>query len=84
MDSIGTDLRIDEQKNQIQKLLAQKYFDFAYHDLKVVIDTNQKEPRGKIQGTKITLSAHIVKSSEFLKLFIHELGHYADIYFLNT
>lgn len=33
-----------------------------------------------MQGTSITLSTSVNQEGEFIKLLIHELGHYIDIY----
>lgn len=54
--------------------------DFSYRSLAVFIDANLVEPRGRMQGRLISLSARVLRDSEFLKLFVHELGHYMDIY----
>ena len=53
---------------------------FGYNALSILIDANQVEPRGKMQGRSITLSATVLRDGEFLKLLVHELGHYTDIY----
>jgi hypothetical protein len=38
------------------------------------------EPRGRMQARKISLSAGVTRDAEFLKLFVHELAHFIDIY----
>lgn len=35
-----------------------------------------------MKGSNITLSEKVVRDGEFIKLFVHELGHYIDIYVL--
>jgi hypothetical protein len=35
-----------------------------------------------MKGRSISLSAAVVRDSEFLKLFTHELAHFIDIYSL--
>lgn len=57
---------------------------FTYDALSVFIDGTLIEPRGRMRGQFISLSAKVVRDSEFLKLFIHELGHYVDIYVLTS
>jgi hypothetical protein len=55
---------------------------FGYSALSILIDADQREPRGKMQGRKITLSPYILRDGEFVKLLVHELGHYVDIFYL--
>jgi hypothetical protein len=57
---------------------------FSYSALRIVLDINQNEPRGKMQGHLITLSPHVSKDSEFIKLLVHEVSHYIDIYYLTS
>ena len=64
----------------IEKIISADVLEFGYQALSVRIDANQIEPRGKMQGRSITLSAKVARDGEFIKLFIHELAHYVDIY----
>jgi len=50
--------------------------------LSVVIDTKRKDPRGQVSGNALILSSKIVSESESIKVFVHELGHIIDIYYL--
>lgn len=70
------------RKKLIQEVLDANAMAFGYSTLSILIDMNQVEPRGKMQWHTITLSATVPKESEFLKLLVHELGHYVDIYSL--
>ena len=71
-----------ERKNLIEKVLESDAMYFGYSALSILIDADQREPRGKMQGKKITLSPYILRDGEFVKLLVHELGHYVDIYYL--
>ncbi len=84
VNTIGSSQNSVSRKKLIQEVLDTKVMTFQYSALSILIDANQVEPRGKMQWHTITLSATIAKESEFLKLLIHELGHYVDIYFLIT
>lgn len=65
-------------------MLKSAFFPFVYDGLNVLIDSQQKEPRGQIRGKEMKLSAQVVSDAEFLKLFTHELGHFIDIYALRA
>lgn len=58
--------------------------EFSYNALRIVLDINQKEPRGKMQGHLITLSPQVSKDAEFVKLLVHEVSHYIDIFYLTA
>lgn len=68
----------------ISVMLKSAFFPFVYDGLNVLIDSQQKEPRGQIRGKEMKLSAQVVSDAEFLKLFTHELGHFIDIYVLRA
>lgn len=57
---------------------------FGYSALSIILDGTLFEPRGQMKGRIIRLSPHVAKESEFLKLFVHELAHYVDIYYLSA
>ena len=80
VESIGTTQNVESRKHLIQNLFSKPSLDFSFSFLKIVLDVNQKEPRGKIQWKIISLSASIKDQSEFLKLLFHEIGHAIDIY----
>ncbi len=82
VNTIGNAQNIVSRKKLIQEVLDTSVMTFQYSALSILIDANQVEPRGKMQWHTITLSATVAKESEFLKLLVHELGHYVDIYFL--
>ena len=82
VESIGMTKNTEARKHLIERILDTRTMDFSYRALSIVIDMYQKEPRGKMQGKTITLSASVVSEGEFLKLLIHEIGHYVDIYSL--
>ena len=56
------------------------FFSLVATPLDIIIDAGLVEPRGRMKGRSITLSAAVVRDSEFLKLFVHELAHFIDIY----
>jgi hypothetical protein len=84
VNTVGSAQNSVSRKKLIQEVLDTKVMTFQYSALSIFIDANQVEPRGKMQWHTITLSATVPKESEFLKLLVHELGHYVDIYFLIT
>lgn len=59
------------------------YFRSKVTPLNLLIDTERKEPRGQVVGNKLILSSRISSNSERIKVFVHELGHIVDIYFLH-
>lgn len=73
---------MEKRKSIVESILLSYNPIFSYKALIVLIDEKLREPRGKIYGQNIALSAHIGKDGEFVKLLVHELAHYVDIYFL--
>ncbi len=78
--SIGVGKKIEVRKHLIRNILSADALRFGYSALSIVLDVNQIEPRGKMQWTSITLSPNVDQEGEFIKLLIHEVGHYIDIY----
>lgn len=70
------------RKHMIETSLGASSMDFWYKALTIILNINQVEPRGKMQWKTITLSPHVTQDGEFLKLLVHEIGHYVDIFFL--
>lgn len=68
----------------IMETLSSLMMPFSFDGLLVVLDPNQREPRGQFRAKSIRLSSHITENSEFIKLFTHELAHFIDIYVLRT
>lgn len=79
---IGSTSGLDARKKLIEEVLDTDAMRFGYSTLSILVDANQVEPRGKMQGHTITLSATVIRDSEFVKLLVHEVGHYVDIYSL--
>ena len=82
VNTIGSTQHTASRKRLIENVLDASVMGFWYSVLSIIIDANQREPRGKMQWHTITISWHIQKEGEFLKLLIHEIGHYVDIYIL--
>ncbi len=78
----STNAKIIKRQTLIESILIYYRPIFAISSLLVFIDENMVEPRGKMKGSNITLSEKVVRDGEFIKLFVHELGHYIDIYVL--
>lgn len=57
---------------------------FAFPNILVEFDPHLREPRGRLRGKQMTLSTLVESPEEFLKLFVHELGHCIDIYILRA
>lgn len=74
----------DRRIDLIQDIVHSIFFPFSYTWLSVLLDKEQYEPRAKIRGKNIIVSSHILQNGEFLKLFIHELAHFIDLYFLRA
>ncbi len=79
--SSDTSSSIEKRKNILTTILEYHSSSLISKSLSVIIDTQLIEPRGKIQGPRITLSSRVLRDSEFIKLFVHEFGHYVDLYF---
>ena len=71
-----------QREKMITSFLNSRFSDFSYTSLRIVLDKNLKEPRGRMQGKTLTLSSQIVRDSEFFKLFLHEFAHFLDIFIL--
>lgn len=64
----------------MKEILYSSLMTFNYFKLSVIIDGLQREPRGRMQDAKISISPYVIRDTEFAKLFMHELAHYIDIY----
>lgn len=58
------------------------YFEPKISPLHLIFDSERKEPRGQVSGNNLILSGKIPSESENLKVFVHELGHIIDIFYL--
>lgn len=79
-----TDKMHAREKIVTQVLSSPSFYDWSRESLSVSIDHTLVEPRGRMKGRSITLSSSVARDSEFLKLFVHELGHFVDIYVYNS
>jgi hypothetical protein len=78
----STDEGIQKREELIEDIFFMPVFaPFQKTLTSIFIDTNLNEPRGKMSGKNIVLSAQVSRDTEFVKLFFHELGHSVDIYF---
>lgn len=59
-----------------------RYFESKISPLHLIFDSERKEPRGQVSGNNLILSGRIPSESENLKVFVHELGHVIDIFYL--
>jgi hypothetical protein len=84
VESIGTSPLIEPRKSLIRDVLRASEKRFTYNALTIILDTRQKEPRGKMQGHTITLAPGVQQDSEFVKLLVHEVSHYIDIFYLRS
>lgn len=80
MESIGTNKSIEHRKKLVEQVLSSDQMYFGYSALSIILDGQLFEPRGQMKGRLIRLSPHVPKESEFLKLLVHEVAHYIDIY----
>jgi hypothetical protein len=84
VESIGTSPVIEPRKSLIRDVLSASQKRFGYKALTIILDTRQKEPRGKMKGHTITLSPWVEQDFEFIKLLVHEISHYVDIFYLRS
>ncbi|OIP54572.1 hypothetical protein AUK10_00605 [Candidatus Gracilibacteria bacterium CG2_30_37_12] len=68
--------------NRLKDMIHSSYFQSKVTPLNLVLDTERQEPRGQVVGNKLILSTTIPNDSEQLKVFVHELGHIIDIFYL--
>ena len=68
--------------NRLKDVIYSSYFQSKVTPLNLVLDTQRQEPRGQVVGNKLILSTTITNDSEQLKVFVHELGHIIDIFYL--
>ena len=68
--------------NRLKDVIYSSYFQSKVTPLNLVLDTERQEPRGQVVGNKLILSTTIPNDSEQLKVFVHELGHIIDIFYL--
>lgn len=80
VESIGTMKNMESRKNLIEQVLSSDEMHFWYRALSIVLDTSLVEPRGQMKGRLIRISPHVQRDAEFLKLLVHEVAHYIDIY----
>ena len=81
ISSTASTNNIESREGMIRRLLSStSFFDFTQERLDISIDHMLVEPRGRMKGRSITLSSRVSRDSEFLKLFVHEMGHFVDIY----
>jgi len=80
----NTDKIHSREKMLLQVIASPSFYRFTQENLNISIDHTLVEPRGRMKGRSITLSSGVARDSEFLKLFIHELAHFVDIYVLNS
>ena len=66
----------------MKEVIYSSAMNFDYKSLSVRIDGFQREPRGRMRDAQISLSPYVAKDAEFIKLFVHELAHYIDLYIL--
>jgi hypothetical protein len=72
------------EKNIIQILSSSIFRIWTRESLIISIDHDLIEPRGRMQGPRITLSSAVVREGEFIQLFLHEFAHFFDIYILRA
>lgn len=68
--------------DHLKEVIRSPYFVSKVTPLNLVLDTERQEPRGQVMGNKLILSTSISGDSEQLKVFVHELGHIVDIFYL--
>jgi hypothetical protein len=80
VESIGSTKNTESRKRLVENVLSTDSMYFGYSALSIILDAKLIEPRWQLKGRSIRLSSLVKNDSEFLKLLVHELGHYVDIY----
>ena len=68
--------------DRLKEIIHSSYFQSKVTPLNLVLDSERQEPRGQVVGNKLILSTAISSDSEQLKVFVHELGHIVDVFYL--
>lgn len=68
--------------DHLKDVIHSSYFQSKVTPLNLVLDSERQEPRGQVMGNKLILSTSISNDSERLKVFVHELGHIVDVFYL--
>ncbi|EKE26941.1 MAG: hypothetical protein ACD_4C00113G0002 [uncultured bacterium (gcode 4)] len=78
-------IKIDENLLKILKLNTDsKIFKNKVTPLNLIIDWSRTEPRWQVTWNKLILSNKIKLPAETVKVFVHELWHIIDLYYLNS
>lgn len=76
-------VRIDHALvDRLKEVVDSSHFASKVTPLQLVLDTERQDPRGQVTGNRLILSTSIADDSEELKVFVHELGHIVDIFYL--
>jgi hypothetical protein len=79
------DIKIDDKIIKMLKLVVNsKFFNTKVLPINILINQEQKDPRWQVSWNKLILSSHINNYNETLKVFVHELWHIVDIYYLKN
>ncbi len=80
-----TDIKIDDKIIKMLKLTVNsKFFNTKVLPINILMNQEQKDPRWQVSWNKLILSTHIDNYNETIKVFIHELWHLIDIYYLKN
>lgn len=82
--AVSLDRKFQEKLTLIKNTIRFSALGFVYPLITVEFDPNMKEPRGKVRGKHMTLSTLVEAPEEFLKLFVHELGHCIDLFIITA
>lgn len=80
--TIDTSRVVAREKMIYRVMSSSTFLRYTYEPLSILIDHTLVEPRWRIKWRDISLSSLIARDSEFLKLLVHELAHFVDIYML--
>ncbi|MDD2916400.1 MAG: hypothetical protein PHH70_00995 [Candidatus Gracilibacteria bacterium] len=76
-------IKIDNNTlNRLKEVIHSAYFQSKVTPLHIILDSERYEPRGQVVGNKLILSTLITNDTEEIKVFVHELGHIVDIFYL--
>ncbi len=78
----ATSDRAPALKKLLESTLASSFISERVTPISVEMVDNRTEPRGQTSNAGVSIIATIPSDSEFLKVFVHELGHVVDLHFL--
>lgn len=74
----------NELKSLVETTLGATALNEKVTPISVELTDDRSEPRGQTTDVGVSMTVTIPTESEFLKVFVHELGHIVDLHFLKA